>query len=87
MCKNLDRQAYHSCSQPVYSEAYFSILCAWNVQVGQMYADTMFHYIINDKSSLLVLLEIVVGSSYKPTCPDPCTPLYTSVLYSPSAPW
>ncbi len=25
MQKNLDRQAYHSCPPPVYSEAYFSI--------------------------------------------------------------
>ena len=43
------------------------LLCKW----VKMYADTMFHYIINEKSSLWRLWEIVVGSSYKPTCPDP----------------
>ena len=32
---------------------------------------SMFRYIINEKLYFFVLLEIAVGSSYKPTCPSP----------------
>ncbi len=36
-----------------------------------MYADTMFHNIFNEESLLWGFWKMVVGSSYKPTCPDP----------------
>ncbi len=31
----------------------------------------MFHYIMNTKIYFRVLLEIIVGRSYHPTCPGP----------------
>ena len=46
LLKNLDRQTYQSCPQPVYSEVYFIILSAWDIIISEYCIDMLHIHIV-----------------------------------------
>ncbi len=79
--KNLDRLTYHNCPQsvsltiPEWKNLRLIITAEWGLFYPKItfspQKHSMFHYIMNTKIYFWVLLEIIVGSLYKPTCPGP----------------